>query len=113
MANILVAFDVMNEVTPEKMIEVKVKPGFKYVRTHMIFYIKMDGKFTRKARLLSGGHNTPPPYSITYSSVVIMEIVRLAFIISGMNDLDIFACGIGNTYLNDPCQEKLWTETGS
>ena len=48
----------------------KVKPGFKYVGTHMIFNIKMDGKFTRKSRLVSSGHKTSPPSSITYSIVV-------------------------------------------
>ena len=69
----------------------------------MIFDIKMDGKFTCKARLVAGGHKAAPPSSITYSSVVTRETVRLAFIISGLNDLDICACDIGNAYLNAPC----------
>ena len=81
----------------------KVKPGFKYVGTHMIFYIKMDGNFTRKYILVASGHNTAPPSSITKSSVVTKESVRLAFLISGMSDLDICACNIGNAYLNAPC----------
>ncbi len=29
-----------------------------------------------------------------------------------MNDLDIFACDIGNAYLNAPCKEKIWFEAG-
>ena len=57
------------------MIEVKLKPGFKYVGTHMIFDIKMNSKFTHKSRLVPGGHNMAPPFSITYYSVVIREIV--------------------------------------
>ena len=48
------------------MIEGKVKPGFKYVITHIIFDIKMDSKFTHKARLVEGGHNTATPLSITF-----------------------------------------------
>ena len=39
-------------MTPENMREEKIKPVFKYVGTHMIFDIKIDGKFTRKDRLV-------------------------------------------------------------
>ena len=91
MANVRVAFQVLKVVTLEQMIEGKVKPGFKYVGTHIIFDIKMDGKFTRKARLAAGGHKTAPPSSTSYYSVVTSEIVRLAFLIYGMNDIDICA----------------------
>ena len=41
----------------------------------MIFDIKMDGKFTRKSRLVAGGHNMTPPYSITFSSVVTRKVL--------------------------------------
>ena len=98
---------------PEQMIEVKVKPGFKYVGTHMIFDIKIDRNFTHKARLVSGGHKMAPPLSITCSIVVTREIVRLVFLISGLKDLYICSCGIGNAYLNAPCRGKLWTKAGS
>ena len=66
----------------------------------MIFDIKMDGKFTRDARLVADGHTIAPSSSITYSSVVSREIVRIAFIIASLNDLDIFACDKGNANLN-------------
>ena len=64
MANFRVYFEVLRGVTPYQMIEVKVKPGFKYVGTHINFDIKIVGKFTRKARLVESGHNTAPPSSI-------------------------------------------------
>ena len=48
-------------VTPEQMREGKVQPGFKYVGTHVIFDIKMGGKFTCKARLVAGRNITAPP----------------------------------------------------
>ena len=50
----------------------------------------MDGKFTRKARLVSDGHTIEPPSSITYSSVVSSESVIIAFILASLNELDIF-----------------------
>ena len=90
-------------VTPEQMREVKVKPGLKYVGTDIIFDIKLDGKFTHKAIPVAGRHKTAPPYSVTHYSVVTNESVILSFIISGMNNLDICACGIGNAYPNATC----------
>ena len=78
----------------------------------MIFYIKMDGKFTRKALLVANGHKTDAPASITYSSVVSRDIVRVSLLIVSLNDLDICACDISNTYLNAKCREKLWTIEG-
>ena len=113
MKNVRVAFEALEGVTPETMREGKVKPGYKYCGTHMIFDIKMDGKFTRKARLVADGHKTKAPSSITYSSVVSRDSVRLALLIASLNDLDISACDIGNTYLNAECREKLWTVAGS
>ena len=64
------------------MREGKVKLGFIYVGIHMIFYIKMDGKFTRKSRLVAGRYKTLPPLSITHSIVVTRDSVRLSFLIS-------------------------------
>ena len=61
MANFRVVFEVLKGVTQEQMIEGKVKPVFKYVGTHIIFYIKMDVKFTPKSRIVAGGHNMEPP----------------------------------------------------
>ena len=113
MKNVRVAFDALEGVTEEKMREGKVKPGFKYCGTHMIFDIKMDGKFSRKARLVADGHKTNAPSSITYSSVVSRESVRLALLIASLNGLDISCCDIGNAYLNADCREKLWTVAGS
>ena len=100
-------------MTPEQMREEKVKPGFKYVGTHMVFDIKMDGKFTRKARLVEGRNKTAPPSSINYSSVVTRETVILAFIIAGMKDLDTCACNIVNAYLNATCRGKPRNKAGS
>ena len=79
----------------------------------MVFDIKMDGKFTRKARLVANGNETQdvPKYD-RYASVVSRESVRIAFLYAALNDLDILSCDITNAYLNAPCTEKLWTEAG-
>jgi hypothetical protein len=76
----------------------------------MIFDIKMD--FTRKARYVAGGHMTDPPDSITYSTVVSRDSVRIAFLLAALNDLDLLATDIGNAYLNAPAREQVYTTAG-
>ena len=75
----------------------------------MISDIKMHEKFTRKARLVAGSHTTATPSSNKYSSVVFTESVRIVFLLAYLNELDIFACNIGNAYFNIKFREKLWT----
>ena len=60
----------------------------------------MDGNFTSKAYLFENCHKTDAPSSITYLSVISMDIVKIAFRIASLNDLDICDCGIEDTYLN-------------
>ena len=37
----------------------------------------------------------------------------IEFILAYLNDFEIFACNIGNGYLNDKRREKIWTEAGT
>jgi hypothetical protein len=85
--------------------------GYQKIKLHMIFDVKMD--FTRKARLVAGGHMTDTPASLTYSSVVSRDSVRLGLLLAALNDLDVLSCDIGNAYLNAPCREKVWCIAGA
>eukprot|EP00957_Ditylum_brightwellii_P189972 14462610-Ditylum_brightwellii.AAC.1 len=49
---------------------------------------------------------------MTYSSVVSRDSIRLAFIIVGLNDLDVMSCNLQNAYLNTKCKEKIWFVEG-
>ena len=73
--------------------------------------MKVD--LTRKSRLVAGRDMTGLPSSSAYLSMVTRESVRIAFLIAGLNDLDVLACDIGNAYLNAPCREKVWFEAGA
>lgn len=84
--------------------------GYTPIEVHMVFDIKPD--FTRKARLVAGGHVTDPPSSITYASVVSRESVRIAFLVAALNGLDIMAADIGNAYLNAPVRERIYITCG-
>ena len=78
----------------------------------MIFDVKLGENFRCKVRLVGGGHTTTAPDSITYSSVVSRDSVRIALTIAALNDLDILACYIQNAYLTALCRENIWTRAG-
>ena len=86
--------------------------GYKEITCHIIFNIKLDGKFTRKARFVADGSKTDWPKSMTYSSVVSRESVCIAFLTAGLNDVDILVCNISGAYLNAPAGEKVWFLAG-
>ena len=113
MKNVRVAFDVDHDTSVEQARSNKHYVGFQEIKCHMVFVIKMDGKFTRKARLVAGGHTTNTPASLTYSSVVARDTVRIAFVIAALNDINVMSCDIGNAYLNAPCREKIWCIAGT
>ena len=85
--------------------------GYQQMRGHLVFDIRLDG-LVRKARFVAGGHETETPSSITYSSVVSRDSVRIAFLIAALNDVDLMSADIGNAYLNAPCREKIWMKAG-
>ena len=72
----------------------------------MVFDVKMD--FTHKARFVAGGHLTDTPETITYSSIISHDSVRIALLIAELNGLDGLLCDVGNAYLNASCHECVW-----
>jgi len=101
--NVQVAFKFLDDDEPTPV-------GYKEIPCHIIFDIKMD--FTRKARFVAGGHKTDPPATLTYSSVVSRDSVRIAFLIAALNDLDILAADIGNAYINADAREQVYFIAG-
>ena len=103
MSRVKVAWKTHDSNTPQEVREGKVPEltGFQEIGCHIIFDIKMD--FTRKARFVAGGHTTEAPSSLTYSSVVSRDSIRIAFLVAALNNLDIMSCDLENAYLNAPC----------
>ena len=87
-------------------------PGYKEVKLHMIFDIKLGENFRRKARLVADGSRTVVDDKLTHSSVVTRDSVRIAFTIAALNDLDINACDIQNAYITAENREKRWAKAG-
>ncbi len=50
--------------------------------------------------------------TLSHSSVVSQESMKIAFLIAALNGLDITSCNIGNAYLNAPCREHIWFVAG-
>ena len=114
MKKVMVAFEFDEKNTPE---DIRAKGGkhpdyigYQEIPYHLVYDVKMDLAF--KARLVAGGHTTDAPASLTYSSVVSRDSVRIGFLLAALNELDICAADIGNAYLNAPCREKIWFEAG-
>ena len=86
--------------------------GYQKVKCHIIFDVKLGENLRRKTRLVAGGLTTDPPSSITYSSVVSRDLVRIALTIAALNDLDVLGCNIQNAYISAPCREKIYCFAG-
>jgi Reverse transcriptase (RNA-dependent DNA polymerase) len=110
---VCVAWMARDDVTPDKVRRGKVEDMIRYqgITCHMIFDVKPD--FTRKARFVANGSTPDAPSSMTYSSVVSRDSIRLMFLVAALNNLDVFACDIGNAYLNAQCKEKIWFRGGT
>lgn len=103
MNNVRIAFEFLEEGT-------NPPPGYKKIPIHWVFDIKMD--FTRKARLVAGGHLTQVPQHETYSTVVSRDSIRIALLMAALNDLEVVMSDVGNAYLNAKPGEKVYTVAG-
>ena len=105
MKNVMIAFEEIDD------------PGmlgneFNEVTGHLIFDVKLGEGFRRKARWVADGHKTEAPSSVTYSTVVTRDSVRILLLIAALNDLDVQGADIQNAYLTAPNREKLWMKAG-
>ena len=112
MKNVRVAFDAWEEGSLNDARCGQKLVGYQEIRCRIIFDIKMDRRFTRKACYVAGGHTTDPPSSITYSSLVSRDSIRILFTLAAFNGVEIKVADIGNAYLNAKCREKIWTVVG-
>lgn len=105
MENVRVVFQ-LHEGDPKSLI------GYQEVKCHMIFDVKLGENFRQKARLVCQGNRTETPTSVTYSSVVSRDSVRICLTIAALNDLQVMAADIQNAYLSAPCRECVWCRVG-
>jgi hypothetical protein len=68
----------------------------------MVFDIKC------KARLVTGGHKTNAPATITYASIVSCETVCIAIMLVVLNYLQVKVGNILNAYITAPCKRRRY-----
>ena len=105
MKNVRVAFKILEDKT-------KIPVGYQSMEMHMVFDVKFEANFRRKARLVAGGHMVEAPAVMTYASVVSRETVRIALTVAALNDMEVRASDVQNAYLTAPCEEKIYTTLG-
>ena len=95
MKNTKISYKPIEYCTPEEVQKGKLNDvhGYQDITCHVIFDVKMD--FTWKSRFVANGSKTGDPVSLTYSSVVSRDSVRIEFLIAALNDLDVMGCDIG------------------
>ena len=86
--------------------------GFQEITGHLIFDVKLGENFRRKARFCADGHKTATPASMTYSSVVSRDSVRIALLMAALNGLNLRAADIKNAFLTAPNLEKCYMYAG-
>ena len=87
--------------------------GYTQITGHLVFDVKLGENFRRKARYCADGHKTGAPASVTYSTVVSRDSVRILLTIAALNDLDILGADVQNAFLTAPNKEKCWMIAGS
>ena len=81
--------------------------GYEQIPYHFVFDAKFDGR--KKGRLVAGGHKAPfVPENETYSGVVSIETIRMAFVLAAMNNLDVCAADIWTDFLYGKTREKVY-----
>ena len=106
MKNVCPAFEVFEGSEDD------IPKDHQFKRCHMIFDVKFGENFWRKARLVAGGHMADTPNTLTYSSVVSHDSIRISLTIAALNALSVMACDIQNAYLTAECRERIWTPAG-
>ena len=82
--------------------------GYQEIMGHIVFDIKLEENFRRKARYCADGHKTKSSAALTYSTVVSRDSVRIILTIAAMNGLEVIGDDIQNAFLTAPCKEKIW-----
>ena len=74
----------------------------------LIFNVKISGKFRRKSRSVTDGHLVETPTSITHSTVVSIDSVRILLLAAALNYLEVMGADVKNAFLSADNLEKHW-----
>ena len=87
--------------------------GYCEIGGHLIFNVKLGENFRRKARYVAEGYKAKTPSSVTYSSVVKRDSIRILLLIAALNELDVKGANVKNALLTAPYKERSWLRAGT
>jgi hypothetical protein len=105
MKNVRVAFEEF-EGDPTTLV------GYIKIIGHLVFDVKLGENFRRNAMHCADGHKTGAPASVTYSTVVSRDSVRILLTIAALNKLEVMGADVQNAFLTAPYKEKCWIVAG-
>ena len=105
--------EIKNSCIAFKLLELHGDPhvGYTDISCHLVFDLKLDMK--RKYKYMAGDHLTDVSTHMTYLSVMYHDTVRIGFIMTSLNGLDIIVGYIKNTILEAPNLEKILFYAGN
>lgn len=86
--------------------------GYERIFAHMIFDIKLSENFRRKACYVANGSKCDVSPSVSYSTVVARDSVRIMLLIAALNDLDIVSADVQNVFITAPIKKKYYVIAG-
>ena len=86
--------------------------AYEEITGHFIFDVKMSDNFRRKARFVADGNLVENPASITYSTLVSRESIRILLLVAALNDLEILGTDVQHAFLSADNLEQNWIRAG-
>ena len=86
--------------------------AYEQISGHLIFDVKLSENFRRKARFVADGHLVETPASVTYSTVVSRDSVRILLLAAALNGLEVKGADVQNAFLSAKNLEKHWMRAG-
>ena len=74
--------------------------------------MKLSENFRRMERFVADGHLVKTPESITYSTVVLRDSIRILLLVASLNNLETMGADVHNAFLSDENLEKYWIRAG-
>ena len=86
--------------------------AYEQISGHRIFDAKLSENFWRKVIFVADGHLVETPASVTYSTVVYRDLVRIILLAAALNGLELNGADVQNAFLSADNLEKHWLRAG-
>ena len=80
--------------------------AYEQISEHLIFDVKLSENFRKKVRFVADGHILETPASMTYSTVIYRDSVRILLLAAAVNGLEVKGTDVQNVFLSANKSEK-------